>query len=62
MMELIDNDIKTVITNMHKNLKEDMNIKKTEVEDIFENRISLIENIISEMGNLLDGQIRLCSR
>lgn len=61
-MELIDNDIKTVITNMHKNLKEDMNIKKTEVEDIFENRISLIENIISEMGNLLDGQIRLCSR
>lgn len=62
MMELTDNDIKTVIINMHKDLKEDMNIKKTEVEDIFKNRISLTENIISEMENVLNGQIRHCSR
>lgn len=47
---------------MHKDLKEDMNIKKTEVEDIFKNRISLTENIISEMENLFDGQVKHCSR
>lgn len=33
MIELIDNDLETVIVNIHKDLKEDMNIKKTEVED-----------------------------
>lgn len=58
----INTGIKTVIINMHKDLKEDMNIKKTEVEDIFKNRISLTENIISEMENLFDGQVKHCSR
>lgn len=60
MMELIDNDLKRVIINIHKDLKEDMNIKKTEVD--FLNIVSVTENIISERENLLDGQIRHCRR
>ena len=54
-MGLVDNDLKTVIVNTHKGLKEDMNKKKTEVEDVFWNGISLAENIISKMESLLDG-------
>lgn len=60
MMELIDNDLKRVIINIHKDLKEDMNIKKTEVD--FLNIVSVTENIISERENLPDGQIRHCRR
>lgn len=60
MMELIDNDLKRVIINIHKDLKEDMNIKKTEVD--FLSIVSVTENIISERENLLDGQIRHCRR
>lgn len=48
MMELVGNGLKTVIINMHKDLKE-------QKQEVFFNGISLAENIISVMENLLDG-------
>ena len=43
---------------MHRNLREDMNVKKTEVEHIFENRISRIEKQYLKWELYLMGRLK----